>query len=96
MSGTRQVIDLESKQSKKSKKLKNKGQPLKFEQAKVVCKKPREIPSVPGGVFDDMGFYNLPDGSFYDPDGYYFDREGYDEFGGHYDSENRYIPGEEN
>ena len=43
-----------------------------------------------------MGFYNLPDGSFYDPDGYHFDSQGYDEFGGHYDSQNRYIPGEEN
>ena len=51
---------------------------------------------MPGGVFDDMGFYNLPDGSFYDPDGYLFDCQGYDEFGGHYDSENRYIPGEDN
>ena len=43
-----------------------------------------------------MGFFNLPDGSFYDPDGYFFDKDGYDEFGGHYDSDNNYIPGEAN
>ena len=43
-----------------------------------------------------MGFFNLEDGSFYDPDGYLFNKEGYDEFGGHYDSDNNYIPGEGN
>ena len=43
-----------------------------------------------------MGFYNLPDGSFYDPDGYLFNKEGFDEFGGHYDDDNIYIPGEKN
>ena len=43
-----------------------------------------------------MGFYNLADGSFYDPDGYFFNVEGYDEFGGHYDDNNLYIPGEGN
>ena len=43
-----------------------------------------------------MGFFNMPDGSFYDPDGYLFDKAGIDEFGGHYDSDNNYIPGETN
>ena len=56
----------------------------------------REIPKVEGAITDDMGFYNLPDGSFYDPDGYFFNVEGFDEFGGHYDDNNLYIPGEGN
>ena len=56
----------------------------------------RDIPVVDGAEYDDLGFYNLPDGSFYDPDGHYFDQEGYDEFGGYYDDENIYIPGEKN
>jgi hypothetical protein len=43
-----------------------------------------------------MGFYNLPDGSFYDPDGYFFDKNGFDEFGGYYDQYSNYIPGEKN
>ena len=38
----------------------------------------------------------MPDGSFYDPDGVFFDKDGYDEFGGYYDEENMYIPGEGN
>ena len=69
-------------------------------------REPREIKKVPGGYFDDLGFYNLPDGGnfiwryinidFYDPDGYYFNKEGKDEFGGHYDSDGYYHPGEKN
>lgn len=55
-----------------------------------------EIPTVEGAYFDEMKFYNLPDGSFYDPDGHYFDKDGKDEFGGYYDSKNNYIPGEGN
>jgi hypothetical protein len=51
---------------------------------------------VPGGFYDKIGFYNLPDGTFYDPDGYFFDTNGFDEFGGSYDSNNIYIPGEQN
>lgn len=43
-----------------------------------------------------MGFTNMPDGSFYDPDGVFFDKDGYDEFGGYYDDDNMYIPGELN
>ena len=53
----------------------------------------KEIPEVPGAEYDELGFYNLPDGSFYDPDGHYFDQNGYDEFGGYYDDDNIYIPG---
>jgi hypothetical protein len=30
------------------------------------------------GYQDELGFYILPDGDFYDPWGYYFDAEGYD------------------
>ena len=33
---------------------------------------------------------------FYDPDGYYFNKEGKDEFGGYYDSDNCYHPGDGN
>ena len=53
----------------------------------------REIPEVEGADYDELGFYNLPDGSFYDPDGHYFNKDGYDEFGGYYDDDNHYIPG---
>ena len=56
----------------------------------------REIPVVEGAKYDDFGFYNLPDGDFYDPDGYYFNKEGYDEFGGYYEHDNCYVPGEGN
>ena len=34
-----------------------------------------------------MGFFNMPDGSFYDPDGYFFNKDGYDEFGGYYEND---------
>lgn len=33
---------------------------------------------------------------FYDPDGYYFNKSGYDEFGGRYDKNGFYHPGEGN
>lgn len=54
----------------------------------------KEIPVIDGAEYDDLGFYNLLDGSFYDPDGHYFNQEGYDELGGQYDDNNIYIPGE--
>ena len=53
----------------------------------------RDIPEVKGAVYDELGFYNLPDGSFYDPDGHYFDQDGYDEFKGYYDENDVYVPG---
>ena len=53
----------------------------------------REIPEVDGAEYDELGFYNLPDGSFYDPDGHFFDKNGYDEFGGYYDDDIIYVPG---
>ena len=56
----------------------------------------REIPEIKGAVYDEFGFYNLPDGSFYDPDGHYFDVDGYDEYGGYYDENDVYVPGEGN
>jgi hypothetical protein len=34
-------------------------------------------------------------GDFYDPNGYYFDKDGYDQFGGYYDDDLNYVPGEE-
>lgn len=49
-----------------------------------------------GGWYDELGFYNLPEGGFYDPDGYLFNKEGYDEFGGYYDERGFYHPGEKN
>lgn len=55
----------------------------------------KEIPEVEGGEYDDDGFYRLPDGDFYDPDGIYFNKEGKDEYGGSYDKDLNYIPGEE-
>lgn len=62
----------------------------------VDAKQVKQIPTVEGAYFDDLGFYNLPDGDFYDPDGWYFDKDGYDQFGGKYDDDNNYIPGQGN
>ena len=45
------------------------------------------------GEYDDQGFFNTPNGSFWDPDGVYFNREGFDKHGGYYDENNIYIPG---
>ena len=45
------------------------------------------------GEYDDQGFFNTPNGSFWDPDGVYFNREGFDKHGGYYDDNNEYIPG---
>lgn len=46
------------------------------------------------GKYDEDGFYNLPDKSFYDPAGYFFNKDGYDEFGGYYDNHTgHYVPG---
>ena len=45
------------------------------------------------GEYDDQGFFNTPNGSFWDPDGVYFNREGFDKHGGYYDENNVYIPG---
>lgn len=56
----------------------------------------RDIPFVEGAEYDDYGFYNLPDGSFYDPDGHFFNQNGFDEFGGYYDNNNIYVPGQAN
>ena len=45
------------------------------------------------GEYDHQGFFNTPNGSFWDPDGVYFNREGFDKHGGYYDENNVYIPG---
>ena len=46
------------------------------------------------GEYDDEGFFNTPNGSFWDPDGVYFNREGKDKHGGYYDENQEYVPGE--
>ena len=45
------------------------------------------------GEYDDEGFFETPNGSFWDPDGVYFNREGYDKHGGYYDENDEYVPG---
>ena len=44
------------------------------------------------GEYDDEGFFNTPNGSFWDPDGVYFNKEGYDRHGGYYEN-GEYVPG---
>ena len=53
----------------------------------------RELNDDVEGDYDDEGFFNTPNGSFWDPDGVYFNREGYDKHGGYYDENQEYIPG---
>lgn len=53
----------------------------------------RAFQEVPGGEFDNNGFYHIPDGSFWDPDGVYFNKEGLDKHGGFYNENLEYIPG---
>lgn len=45
----------------------------------------------PNGAVDEAGFYNQPNGSFFDPEGYYFNERGYDEVGGYYDENGQYC-----
>ena len=54
----------------------------------------REFDESINGEYDDHGFFNTPNGSFWDPDGVYFNREGFDKHGGYYDDNNEYVPGE--
>ena len=49
---------------------------------------------VPGGQYDEFGFYYTPNGSFWDPDGVYFNQDGLDKHGGYYDEHLEYRPGE--
>jgi hypothetical protein len=49
---------------------------------------------VPGGQYDEFGFYYTPNGSFWDPDGVYFNQEGFDKHGGYYDEHLEYRPGQ--
>ena len=54
----------------------------------------RELNDEVEGEYDEDGFFNTPNGSFWDPDGVYFNREGFDKHGGYYDEETQeYIPG---
>ena len=55
--------------------------------------KNRPMQQVPGGAFDNFGFYYTPDGSFWDPDGIYFNPEGHDCHGGYYSESLEYCPG---
>lgn len=55
--------------------------------------KNRQFQQVPGGEYDNYGFYYTPDGSFWDPDGVYFNSEGYDCHGGYYNEVLEYCPG---
>ena len=54
----------------------------------------RELNDEVEGEYDADGFFNTPNGSFWDPDGVYFNREGYDKHGGYYDDQTQeYVPG---
>lgn len=55
--------------------------------------KDRSFEEVPGGKYDDEGFYRTPNGSFWDPSKVYFNREGFDDHQGRYDEKMTYIPG---
>jgi hypothetical protein len=84
--------DEKQKHDKKGKKKENKGQ-----KAGGASKVIHKIPEVEGGFYDEQGFYILPNNQgFYDPDGYKFNELGFDEFGGHYDNDGYYHPGEAN
>ena len=49
---------------------------------------------VPGGSYDENGFYYTPEGSFWDPDGVHFSSDGLDRHGGFYDENLEYHPGQ--
>ena len=54
----------------------------------------RELNDDVEGEYDADGFFNTPNGSFWDPDGVYFNRDGYDKHGGYYDDQTQeYVPG---
>ena len=54
----------------------------------------RELNDEVEGEYDEEGFFNTPNGSFWDPDGVYFNKEGYDKHGGYYDEQTQeYVPG---
>ena len=48
---------------------------------------------VPGGYYDEMSFYILPDNQgYYDPKGVFFNADGFNAEGGYYDEAGRYWP----
>lgn len=53
----------------------------------------RSFEEVEDGFLDLRGFYNTPNGSFWDDDGCYFNRLGLDKHGGSYDKYGVYLPG---
>jgi len=46
------------------------------------------------GYYDENLFFHTPEGSFWNDEQDYFNRFGYDKYGGFYDKEGIYIPGE--
>jgi len=55
---------------------------------------PTEFEEVEGGVYDSYGCYINQDGSFWDPQGVFFNKDGFDSFGGFYDEDLHYHPGQ--
>ena len=53
----------------------------------------KHMQEVPGGEYDNYGFYYTPEGSFWDPDGIFFNKDGYDCHGGYYSENLEYCPG---
>jgi hypothetical protein len=53
----------------------------------------KEFKEVPGGKYDQHGFYHTPDGGFWDPDGVYFNKDGFDKHMGYYNENLEYTPG---
>ncbi len=54
----------------------------------------RSFHEVDDGNYDEEGFYHTPEGSFWNDEQDYFNRYGYDKYGGKYNLEGLYIPGE--
>ena len=55
--------------------------------------KNKPFQELPGGKYDQNGFYYSPNGSFWDPDGEYFNSDGYDAHHGYYNEKLEYCPG---
>ena len=69
------------------------------EDNEVVFDQPYFYPKIPdGGKYDDMDFYNFPNGgatflslAFITSDGYFFNNLGFDRYGGRLDDESEYF-----
>lgn len=69
----------------------NNNEPYKFVKEFFID---REFEEVEGGEYNEEGFYVTLEGSFWDPDGDYHNRYGFDRYGGTYDLNKCYIPGD--